>query len=95
MSAEYRRVLHAWARQHLPEELRDKTITGVDVEIDRGRQWSVHTVEDPTFMIVVMYLDDDGTEERHTAWPEFDKGSVAMSTLLRELFAIAEKEEQP
>ena len=90
MSDEYRRVLHAWAANLLPDDLAGATITNVSVGYYPG--WGgtdVTAGEDPEVYLDVHYLDGDGPAVHRLSYDN-EGNAMKMSALLRDLFAIAE-----
>jgi len=91
VSDEYRRVLHEWARSHMPEQLRDRPIVDVQVETDMGRQWSEITVEDASMYVRAVYLDESGSRDTTLMDIDLEDGGVKLSALLRDLFKLADQ----
>jgi hypothetical protein len=95
MTDEYRRVLHEWARSHMPAELHDRPIVDVEVRTSPEARWSEHTIEDAELSVSVIYLDEHGNRsEKYLADINLDNGGVTLTKLLHELFALAAREDQ-
>lgn len=84
---EYQRVLRTWAMSHAPRAVK---ILDVKFDYEPGGHWSSYTYEDPSFKVVVDYLDAAGA---HLTTYVYDDELTTMGTMLTELFKIAETEQ--
>jgi hypothetical protein len=91
VSEEYRRVLTAWAAEHVPAEWGIQRITSVYLDYERGGAWE-YTVEDPHFQVMVSFDSVDGYSQTRFLGVDGEEAAVTMSKLLTDLFEIAEIE---
>lgn len=90
---EYRRVLAKWASTQLPADLGPVTVTDVRLDYDEGHgAWSSWTAGDPPSLDVhISYRQADGQTGSYTVC-DGEKVALNMSTLLLDLFAVADVE---
>lgn len=92
MSAEYGRVLKAWALSALPEPLRAVRVISASADYYEGWGGSDITPgDDPELSIHIYYVDADGKEASYIVYGNEDN-ALRMTELLRELFRIADAE---
>jgi len=98
VSDEYKRVLNQWAFDMIPESSGAVAVTDVSFDFSEGYGGGCDTcgwgADEDKMNVWIEYKRDDGSIGRHETSKDMYSFESSMGEIMRQLFAIAEKEEE-